>query len=74
MRIVPKKSGESISSPEQNLSKICIYDASGKLVTRLSNRPGSGDYVWDCKEVRSGVYVYTVYNNQMVLKGTVVIH
>lgn len=63
----------SISSQDLQPSKMCIYDASGKLVTRLPSRTGSGDYVWEYSGMSRGVYFYSVTMGQVALKGTVAI-
>ncbi|HEX2957015.1 MAG TPA: hypothetical protein VHO70_09280, partial [Chitinispirillaceae bacterium] len=64
----------SISNPALQSSKMFLYDASGKLVARLSSRTGSGDYVWDYSGMRSGVYFYSVTGRQVAFKGTIAIH
>jgi hypothetical protein len=57
----------SIPSPGLQPGKISIYNAAGKLVTRLSSRTDS--YVWDCSRAVSGVYYYQVKSKMFRANG-----
>lgn len=37
----------TITEPSLQLSKMSIYNVSGKLVAMLSNKAGSGEYIWE---------------------------
>jgi hypothetical protein len=65
---VPFKTNDHFNITFTNLTayaKIKIYTISGEKVCELEETDGDGNYQWDgAKDLSSGVYIYTISNNQ----------
>jgi hypothetical protein len=52
-----------------------IYDQTGKTVITKEIENPQGQWIWDLKNTQSGVYVYTLKSDQLILfSGKVIVN
>ncbi|NOX48451.1 MAG: T9SS type A sorting domain-containing protein [Chlorobi bacterium] len=62
------------SLPINSVASITVTDATGKTVDRFDIKGERGQYVWDTRKVKSGIYFYTLYVDGKTKSGKIVIN
>ncbi len=52
---------------------IIISDANGKVVERIDINGVQGQYIWDARKVKAGVYIYSIEVGSLSKKGKLII-
>jgi len=53
---------------------ITISDTSGNIIEQFSISGKQGQYIWDTRVIKSGVYFYTLISNGLSKSGKIIIN